>query len=248
LKYIEKMSTEGVKKSSKKTTQKVVKNVEEPVVVEPELAKKEKKVRKSAKAVAVEPEPEVQVVEPEQPAAEVEADQPAAEGESDEKLSRKKKNHHQLLVELDSLSNMVEQYVENHKDLKVQGLSKLLKDLEKGLKKAKNKAQKLGKSRGNSQPSGNQSGFQKPVHISAEVAAFTGWNVDEPRARVDVTNFICEYIKANKLQDPKDGRVILADEKLSNLLQYSADRDGKLTYATIQRLLAKHYKPLNAAQ
>jgi chromatin remodeling complex protein RSC6 len=234
------MSTEGVKKSSKKTTQKVVKSVEEVPVVE---QKKEKKVRnpKPAPVVVVEPEPE-----PEQPVEQqnesVESE-PVESADGEEKLSRKKKNHHQLLVELDLLSSMVEQYLANHKDVKVQGLSKLLKDLEKGLKKAKNRAQKLGKSRSNVQPSGNQSGFQKPVHISAEVAAFTGWNVDEPRARVDVTNFICEYIKVNKLQDPSDGRVILADEKLSNLLQYNAEHDGRLTYATIQRLLAKHYKP-----
>ena len=36
--------------------------------------------------------------------------------------------------------------------------------------------------------------------------------------RSDVTKIVWEYIKANKLQDPNDGRTILPDEKLKSLL------------------------------
>jgi chromatin remodeling complex protein RSC6 len=76
------------------------------------------------------------------------------------------------------------------------------------------------------------------------VAQFTGWSSAEPRARVEVTNFVCDYIKRNNLQSPTDRRVINADSDLSKLLDYQAERDGNLTYATIQKLLAKHYTPV----
>ena len=86
------------------------------------------------------------------------------------------------------------------------------------------------------------SGFLKPVQISKEMAKFTGWNSSELRSRVDVTKYICNYIKENDLQNPKDRREIVADKKLSKLLDYSADKDDKpLTYYRIQTYMKKHF-------
>ena len=88
----------------------------------------------------------------------------------------------------------------------------------------------------------NNSGFLKPVQISSDMAKFTGWNEDELRSRVDVTKYICQYIRDNNLQNPDDRRQIVADKKLSKLLEYSADNDEKpLTYYRIQTYMKKHF-------
>jgi upstream activation factor subunit UAF30 len=86
------------------------------------------------------------------------------------------------------------------------------------------------------------SGFLKPVQLSKEMAKFTGWDHNELKSRVDVTKYICNYIRENKLQNPEDRRQILADKKLSKLLDYSADDDKKpLTYYRIQTYMKKHF-------
>jgi chromatin remodeling complex protein RSC6 len=217
----------------------------EPVVaaIAPEK-KKEKKERKSAKQI-----------EQVEAAAAAESDAPAAEeaaGEQasgdEEKLSRKKRTYVQLVAEVDSLNDAVDRYIVDHRDPKNTDMNRFLKVLEKGLRKVRVHVQKIGKNRSNAQSApGVQSGFQKPVRISDAVAQFTGWDSNEPRARVEVTNFVCDYIKQHNLQSPDDRRVILADQRLTQLLDYQFERDGNLTYATIQKLLAKHYTPLAAS-
>ena len=54
-------------------------------------------------------------------------------------------------------------------------------------------------------------GFMKPLTPSSELAAVIGAN---PMPRTEVTKKIWDYIKANKLQDPANKRMINADEKL----------------------------------
>lgn len=246
------MSTVQSEKKVKKTSSKSKKEI---VVAEPQLVaeaasaepiKKEKKEKKEKKLPSPKEIPAAEAPVEEAPAAaEAEGDAAASE----EKLSRKKRTYAQLLSEVDSLNDLVERYIIDHRDTtKNTDLNRFLKGLEKGLRKVRVHAQKIGKNR-SAASSGNsvQSGFQKPVRISNEVAQFTGWSTDEPRARVDVTNFVCDYIKQNNLQSPEDRRVILADARLQKLLDYQNERDGKLTYATIQKLLAKHYTPLASA-
>jgi len=203
--------------------------------------KKEKKEKKEKKPAP--PKEDIPAAEP----APAEASAPDADA-SDEKLSRKKRTYVQLVSEVDSLNDLVDRYVTEHRDAKNTDMNRFLRGLEKGLRKVRVHVQKIGKNRSSSASGTNvQSGFQKPVRISDEVAQFTGWSTAEPRARVDVTNFVCEYIKQHNLQSPEDRRVILADSKLQKLLDYQGERDGKLTYATIQKLLARHYTPLAAA-
>ena len=86
------------------------------------------------------------------------------------------------------------------------------------------------------------SGFLKPVQISKDMAKFTGWDSTELKSRVDVTKYICKYIRDNNLQNPADRRQIVADKKLSKLLEYNADKDDKpLTYYRIQTYMKKHF-------
>ena len=88
----------------------------------------------------------------------------------------------------------------------------------------------------------NNSGFLKPVEISADMAKFTGWNPDELHSRVDVTKYICNYIKENGLQDPDDRRMIKPDGKLQKLLGYDVKAsDDPLRYYSLQTHLKKHF-------
>ncbi|MGI8611392.1 MAG: SWIB/MDM2 domain-containing protein [Sphingomicrobium sp.] len=56
-----------------------------------------------------------------------------------------------------------------------------------------------------------QNAFMRPVRPSKELAAITG---SEPLPRTEVVRKMWSYIKKNKLQNPKNKREILADEKL----------------------------------
>lgn len=56
-----------------------------------------------------------------------------------------------------------------------------------------------------------QNAFMRPVRPSKELAAITG---SEPLPRTEVVRKMWSYIKKNKLQNPRDKREILADEKL----------------------------------
>lgn len=53
--------------------------------------------------------------------------------------------------------------------------------------------------------------FMKAMKPSAQLAAVVG---DKPIPRTEVTKKIWDYIKKNRLQDPKERRMINADEKL----------------------------------
>jgi upstream activation factor subunit UAF30 len=55
------------------------------------------------------------------------------------------------------------------------------------------------------------SAFMKPMTLSPELEAIVGKG---PMPRSEITSKIWVYIKSNKLQDPKDGRKIIADDKL----------------------------------
>ncbi len=56
-----------------------------------------------------------------------------------------------------------------------------------------------------------QSAFMKPVKPSRELAAITG---DAPLPRTEVVRKIWNHIKKNNLQNPKNRREIIADDKL----------------------------------
>jgi len=99
-------------------------------------------------------------------------------------------------------------------------------------------AQKAGRKKrktGNRAPSG----FVKPTKISMELANFLGKEKGTEMARTEVTREINTYIRAHKLQDPKNGRVILADAKLRKLLKLK--KEDELTYFNLQRYMSPHF-------
>jgi chromatin remodeling complex protein RSC6 len=103
-----------------------------------------------------------------------------------------------------------------------------LKIAQKASKKAKRKV-------GNRAPSG----FVKPTKISLELATFLGKEKGTEMARTEVTREINGYIRLHNLQDPKNGRIILADESLRKLLKLG-DKD-ELTYFNLQRYMSPHF-------
>ena len=92
-----------------------------------------------------------------------------------------------------------------------------------------------------SQRKNNHSGFLKPVQISGEIAKFTGFDVSQLHSRVDVNNYICDYIKKNNLQNPEDRRQILPDDKLAKVIGYTSGTDKPLTYPVLQQFMTRHY-------
>jgi chromatin remodeling complex protein RSC6 len=120
----------------------------------------------------------------------------------------------------------------------------LSKKTERELKLA-HKAGKKKRKSGNRAPSG----FVKPTKISTELANFLGKEKGTEMARTSVTREINSYIREHKLQDPKNGRIILADAKLRKLLKLK-DKD-ELTYFNLQRYMSPHFakaKPKEAAK
>jgi len=89
--------------------------------------------------------------------------------------------------------------------------------------------------------SGNRapSGFVKPVLISDELAKFLGKSSGTEMARVEVSKELNTYIKANNLKDPKNGRIIHPDSKLTVLLNVKPG--DELSYFNLQRFMKHHF-------
>jgi len=100
-------------------------------------------------------------------------------------------------------------------------------------------AQKLNRKRTNKSGTRAPSGFVKPTKISKELAAFLGKEWGTEMARTQVTREINSYIRAHNLQDPKNGRRILADTKLRKLLKLT--KEDELTYFNLQRYMSPHF-------
>ena len=85
------------------------------------------------------------------------------------------------------------------------------------------------------------SGFMKPVNVSSDMCKFASWKSGEMHSRVEVTKFICNYIKQKDLQNPEDRRQIKADDKLSKLLKLDKNSSEPLTYYSLQRHIQQHF-------
>ena len=83
------------------------------------------------------------------------------------------------------------------------------------------------------------SGFVKPTKISNELADFVGRPHGSEMARTEVTRVLTAYIREHKLQDPQNGRRILADKKLSKLLKLQ--NSDELTYFNLQKHMSPHF-------
>ena len=220
---------------------KVSKKTKKVETTKSEQVNKYSKKKESVPVVEVEPEPEV---EDEEEVLEEESDKVSEEGVATKK--RFTPNKETILATFDEIILMIESEINNLRENqnKNKGI-KFLRSLNKKLKILKNHSSRVIKQKNPStrKNSNNNSGFLKPVQISNDMAKFTGWNPNELKSRVDVTKYLCKYIRDNELQDPKDKRNIIMDSKLSKLLNYDAKKnDGKpLTYYRIQTCIKPHF-------
>jgi upstream activation factor subunit UAF30 len=168
-----------------------------------------------------------------------------------EKVIKKRRvvSRESVFADFDSLQQNVEAEIEKtranaDKGGKVLGV-RYLRSLNKAIKQLKKdtiRAMKQKKKNPN-RAKNTSSGFMKPVKISNEMSSFTGWEKDELKSRVDVTKYICGYIRDNDLQNPADRRQIVPDKKLTNLLKL--DKKGlaeePLTYYSLQKKIQPHF-------
>jgi chromatin remodeling complex protein RSC6 len=167
--------------------------------------------------------------------------------EPTEKRKRSVPTKESVLVGFDELVLSVDEEITKLRESssKAKGV-KFLRSLNKKVKTLRSQAARVMKQRQRSNRKNNKnSGFLKPVPISGEMSKFTGWDPEELHSRVEVTKYICKYIKDNDLQNPKDRRVIRvdADSKLRKLLAYNTAKDPPLTYYRLQTFMKRHFLP-----
>lgn len=79
------------------------------------------------------------------------------------------------------------------------------------------------------------SGFMKPLTPSKELAQIVG---DEPLPRSEAVSKMWAYIKKHKLQNEKNKREIMADDKLEAVF----DHKSKVNMFEMNKHLARHLK------
>ena len=149
-----------------------------------------------------------------------------------------------VLNSFDDIIKSVDSEIELLRDAsnKTKGV-KFLRSLNKNLKTLKTQTSRaMRKKHRTNRTTNTNSGFLKPVKMSSAMAKFTGWDQNTPRSRVDVTKYICDYIKQNNLQNPTDRRQIIVDNKLGKLLGYDPTKtEDPMTYYRIQSYLKPHF-------
>jgi chromatin remodeling complex protein RSC6 len=85
------------------------------------------------------------------------------------------------------------------------------------------------------------SGFVKPILISDELAIFLNEPLGSKIPRIEVTKRINKYIIENNLKNVDNGRIIIPDDNLKNLLKFeSTALQPNLTFFNIQKYLSRH--------
>jgi chromatin remodeling complex protein RSC6 len=226
------------KKSAKKEPVEKKSAKKEPVEkksAKKETAKKEPVEKKSAKKETAKKEP----VEKKST-----KNEPEEEGVEKEVRKRTVPTKDSVTEEFDQLVASIEEEIARLRETqgKAKGV-KFLRCVGKRIKMIRGHAFRVLKEKKKTNRKNNtNSGFLKPVLISKEMADFTGWDQSELRSRVDVTKYICNYIRDNDLQNPQDRRQIIVDKKLSDLLEFvPTDKTEPLTYYRIQSYIKKHF-------
>lgn len=87
-------------------------------------------------------------------------------------------------------------------------------------------------------------GFNRDQKISEELRTFLGLPEGQLVSRSTVTKSINEYVKANGLKHPDNGRILVLDQKLRDLLKPPAD--VQVTFLNLQKFLSPHYTKVEA--
>ena len=82
-------------------------------------------------------------------------------------------------------------------------------------------------------------GFNRKQDVTPKLRAFLGLAEGELISRSEVTKFINKYISERGLKHPNNGRQLILDETLRDLLAPPAD--VQVTYLNLQKYLSPHY-------
>ena len=110
----------------------------------------------------------------------------------------------------------------------------LEKNVKKQMKQLEREAQK-NKKKGNRKASG----FAVPTKISNDLCKFMGKPEGSEMARTEVTKYIIQYIKNNKLPDKKNKKIIKPDSAPKSLLDLKPE--DEVTYFNLQKYMNKHF-------
>ena len=252
-----KTETNNSSVSKKSTSKKEEKPTKEVKATKQSTSKKEEKAPKTPRAKSASKKEE----KPKEPKAPKEPKQPKApkqtteDGEQKEQVKKERRivSKESLNTDFEALVTLVNEEIGRLRESKPKAKGiKFLKTLNKVVKQLHNDANRVTKFKKQTvRKTNTSSGFLKPVNISPELAKFTGWDVNQTYSRTQVTKFICEYVKKNKLfNEEGDKRNILVDEKLKALLKYdpkNAPKDPEtgqqipLTYFRLQQYLKYHF-------
>lgn len=142
---------------------------------------------------------------------------------------------------LELIKKVSDKGTKNDQKANISKFKSMLKLCLKTNKNLKQRTQRLMKNKPKTKRNNTNSGFKKPVKISKELIKFTKWPKNELKSRIQVTKFLCNYIKENDLQNPDDRRFILPDEPLTKLLNYDENVHDPLTYYRLQTHLKPHF-------
>jgi len=234
------------KKAVPKTEQKVQDNVVEETqqtkkaVSKKVVSKKEEPKKEVVKTEVVDDE---ELLEEEGEDSGVDASGVDASGDKKKRVAPTRES---VIASFDDIIASIEREIGVLRDSqnKTKGV-KFLRTLGKKLKGLKSQSTRIISKRNPTQRKAGtnvSSGFLKPVNISKEIAKFTGWSATEKKSRVEVTKYLCNYIRENNLQNEKDKRQIKPDNKLAKLLNYDEKTAQQpLTYFHLQALLKNHF-------
>lgn len=155
------------------------------------------------------------------------------------------KTKFEVINDFDEIINFIESEIDKKRQTSnVSGVG-LLRTINKRLRSVKKSSAKIMKVR-KKRVMKPGTGFMTPVGMSDEILEFTGWSKDDVKSRVDVSKFICKYIKDNELQNPENRRCIITDDALSKLLGIDTRKKNEcdLTYCSMQKYLKTHYTKL----
>jgi chromatin remodeling complex protein RSC6 len=148
----------------------------------------------------------------------------AAESSSDESVSEIDALKARLTAALEAVRTEKARLQEVGKTL-VSLVEGLVRDTNTVLRKSLRRKRRTGTSNANS-------GFLKPKLVTQELCAFLERPAGTQMSRTEVTRSICDYIKRNELQDKKNRRIIVPDQRLSGLLKL--EKGQTLTYFDLQ--------------
>ena len=112
-----------------------------------------------------------------------------------------------------------------------------IKNLTKLIRKVKNTQEDPDGEKAHARAANN--GFNRKQDVTPKLREFLGLPADELISRSEVTKFINKYITDKGLKHPDNGRQIILDDKLRDLLAPPAD--VQVTYLNLQKYLSPHY-------